>query len=238
MRAWLEVGDRVECPCCGGTFRRFLPHGPFRRPNVACPACGSHERHRLLWLFLTAARPDLLERSTLRLLHFAPEPALQRLLRARSNVDYVSADLGSPLADHDVDIQDLPYPDASFDALICSHVLEHVPDDRRAMRELHRIVEPGGWAIVMVPVHGGIAATVEDPAVVTPEQRLRAYGQADHLRLYGLDFPARLGAAGFEVEVVDYGRQVHPGDYERYGLTGAPIYLCARAPIRALGDAP
>ena len=205
---------------------------------MACPRCGSHERHRLLWLYLTDARPDLLERSPLRLLHFAPEESFQRLFRERANVDYVGADLDSPLASDQVDIQDLPYPDASFDALMCSHVLEHVPDDRRAMRELRRILRPGGWAIVMVPLHGGMAETLEDPGVDTPEERLRVYGQADHLRLYGLDFPDRLRAAGLDVDVVAYGEQVGTDAYRRYGLTGERIYLCSPAATPAPAGAP
>lgn len=232
VRGWLATGDRVECPCCASSFRSFLPHGPFNRPNVECPSCGSHERHRLLWLYLTVARPDLLAGARTRFLHLAPELPFQRLLRSQPNIEYVSADLASPLAEYSVDIHELPFPDASFDALLCSHVLEHVDDDRRAMRELRRVLRPRGWAIVMVPLHGGMTQTLEDPRNDTPEKRLQAYGQADHLRLYGRDFIDRLREAGFEVEVEDYSATFPPELYGRYVLTPEKLYLCRPASAR------
>ena len=233
VRWWLSTGNRVECPCCGHSFRSFLPHGPFNRPNVKCPACGSHERHRLLWLYLTVARPDLLGGEPKRFLHFAPELPFQRLARSKPNIEYVSADLASPLAEHAVDIHDLPFRDGSFDALLCSHVLEHVEDDRRAMGELRRVLRPGGWAILMVPLHGGLTNTLEDPRIRTPEERLQAYGQADHVRLYGLDFTDRLREAGFEVKVEDHSATFPPELYQRYGLTSEKLYLCHRRKAHA-----
>jgi SAM-dependent methyltransferase len=224
-RAWLSAGDGVECPCCGRSFREFLP-GPQNRPNVACPACGAYDRHRLLWLYLTRERPELVTGEPRRLLHFAPEPVLRKLLDASPELQYVSADIDSPHADHAVDIQALPFEDESFDAVLCLHVLEHVEDDRRAMRELRRILRPGGWAIAMVPVQAGLATTREDPTADTPEKRLAAHGQADHLRLYGLDFPDRLRDAGFEVEVEDYVARLGEEERSRFALGGERIYLC------------
>lgn len=183
----------------------------------------------MLWLYLTAARSDLLDGKPRRLLHFAPEPAFQRLLQAKSNIEYVSADLDSPLADHQVDIQDLPFPDESFDALLCLHVLEHVEDDRRAMRELWRVLRHDGWAIIMVPLHGGMIETLEDAAATTPEQRLRAYGQANHLRLYGLDYADRLREAGFEVEAHAYATELGGDATTRFVLSPEKVYLCSCA---------
>lgn len=182
----------------------------------------------MLWLYLTEAHPELLEERPLRFLHFAPEESFTRLLRSRPNVEYVSADLDSPLAEQKADIQALPFPDESFDALLCSHVLEHVEDDRRAMGELHRVLRPGGWGIVMVPQHGGLAETLEDPSVDTPQERLETYGQADHLRLYGRDFQDRLRAAGFDVEVTEYAQELPSELRTRYVLGPDRIHLCRR----------
>jgi SAM-dependent methyltransferase len=194
-RPLLYRGDRVECPCCGGRFDRMVTHRG--HPNVRCPRCGSMERHRLLWSFLRD-RTDLLTRPQ-RLVHFAPEWPFLRLLKRQSHLDYVTADLESRLARDHFDIQDIPYPDASADAILCNHVLEHIPDDRAAIAGLHRILKPGGWAILMVPIGRGVAHTFSDPAVTTPEQRLATYGQEDHVRLYGADYPDRLREAGFDV---------------------------------------
>ena len=182
----------------------------------------------MLWLYLTDDHPELLEERPLRFLHFAPEESFTRLLRSRPNVEYVSADLDSPLAEQKADIQALPFPDESFDALLCSHVLEHVEDDRRAMRELHRVLRPGGWGIVMVPQHGGLAETLEDPSVDTPQARLETYGQADHLRLYGRDFADRLRGAGFEVDVEEYAARLPAELRERYRLGPDRIFICRR----------
>jgi SAM-dependent methyltransferase len=144
--------------------------------------------------------PELL-RSGTRLLHFAPEYSLAMLLRDRDGLDYVSADLDSPLADDQVDITHLPYADAHFDATLCCHVLEHVPDDRAAIEELWRVLQPGGWAIVMVPVDETLDATFEDPSITDPAERQRLFGQHDHVRLYGADLPRRLSESGFSVRV-------------------------------------
>jgi SAM-dependent methyltransferase len=187
------AGNEVACPCCGGTFRAF------RLDGRACPRCGSLERARLLCLYFER-HPESLRAGT-RLLHFAPEYSLTRVFRDREGLDYVTADLDSPLADDQVDITRLPYEDASFDATLCCHVLEHVPDDRTAIKELWRVLRPGGWAIVMVPVDENLEATFEDPSVTEPAERQRVFGQHDHVRLYGRDLPGRLGETGFSVAV-------------------------------------
>jgi SAM-dependent methyltransferase len=196
--------------------------------NAVCPWCGSHVRHRALWLYLER-RTDLFTRPA-RLLHVAPEHILQERLRALSNVDYLSADLDSPLAMQHFDLTDVPHPDDSFDAIVCSHVLEHVPDDRAAMRELSRILRPDGWAIVQVPIDYERAETLEDPAITTPEERERAYWQADHMRLYANDFPDRLRSEGMEVTVDDYLYTLPEAEIERYGLVSLEnIYVCRPA---------
>ena len=178
-------GDAVECPICGGRFRKFASkHGAGgRRRGARCPRCGSLERHRLLWLYLTQEK-DLLAPPT-RLLHFAPEPGIGERLQARPGLDYLSADLNAPPAMVEMDVQAIPADDASFDAVICNHVLEHVPDDRQAMREILRVLKPGGWAIIGVPLQQSRDVTFEDPAITSPAERERVYGQFDHVRIYG-----------------------------------------------------
>jgi SAM-dependent methyltransferase len=199
-RPLLHRGTRVACPVCGHRFSGFLEHRGY--PDVRCPLCGSMERHRLLWLWLRA-ETDFFE-APLRVLHFAPEFGIRRRLAKLENLEYRTTDLQSRMADENFDITSIPHPDASFDVVLCNHVLEHVPDDASAMRELRRIVRPGGWAVLMCPIAAGPSETLEDPSVQDPQRRLEVYGQEDHVRLYGADYADRLRSAGFEVEVVDY----------------------------------
>ena len=195
------AGRGRECPCCGRQFRRFRATGQPRRPDAACPYCNSVERHRLLTL-LIRAEPDLVAG---RVLHFAAEPALSRLIRPHA-AEYVTTDLS---ADSDVtaDIVDLPFPDGRWDALVCSHVLEHVPDDAQAIRELRRVLAPDGNAIILVPRRTG-APTDEDPTVVDPVAREQRFGQHDHVRMYGDDLEERLHSNGFA-----HLRRVGPDDF-------------------------
>lgn len=218
------AGDRVSCPCCGGRFRSFVPYAG--RSGARCPRCLSVERHRLLWLYLKTNHV-LFEGSSI--LHFAPELSLQDNLRAIEGTRYVSADL-SPfsLAERRVDITDIPFGDATVDFGLCNHVLEHVTDDRRAMTELVRVLKPTGVAIMQHPVDRGRERTFEDVTVTSPRERDRVYGQRDHVRIYGRDFTDRLTAAGFEVEVKDFFRDLDRSEIARYGLADEPIYLCRR----------
>ena len=223
-QAAVHRGDAVECPLCGSTFRHFMAWRD-GRGNVQCWRCRSHPRHRTLWFFLTEARPDLLDGAT-DLLHFAPEGALEERLRARLP-GYVTCDLDPAIGDLTIDVTDIDLPDESFDGVICSHVLEHVEDDRSAMRELRRVVRPGGWVIVSVPIDRSRPRSLEDPSVVTPEDRLRHYWQEDHVRLYGLDIFERLRDAGFEVEDERVEDWADPEAIARYGL-GGNLLLCHR----------
>lgn len=170
------VGRGRECPLCGCQRRRFLPYGYVTsRPDALCPRCLALERHRLLWLYLER-ETDMLAQLP-RLLHVAPEVALMRKFREAYRLSperYVTADLESPLADMHFDIQRVPLPDASFDAVICNHIMEHVEDDMRAMRELHRILRTGGWGIVLSPVDRGRETTFEDDSITDPASA-RAY---------------------------------------------------------------
>jgi SAM-dependent methyltransferase len=226
-RSALYRGDRVSCPVCARGFRRFAPDA-LGRP-VLCPSCGSQERHRALWLFLDGRERPLA--GVERLLHLAPEPGILERLGARGELaEYVTADLDSPFAADRVDVQALPYEDGRFGALICSHVLEHVDDDRRAMGELLRVLRPGGTAWVMVPVDAGRETTREDPSVASAEARRAAFWQEDHVRLYGRDFARRLEAAGFAVETRPLAAEHGPAAARRFGLSALDDLFVARRP--------
>lgn len=148
FRVLLYRGNRYTCPVCQGSFRRFLPYGLRPRPNAQCQRCGSLERHRLLWLYLKE-RTDFFAHN-LRVLDVAPMPVLQQKWRTLANLDYLSVDIASPLAMVQMDITDMKLPEQQFDCILCYHVLEHIPDDRKAMQELFRVLKPGGWAIPAV----------------------------------------------------------------------------------------
>lgn len=221
-------GEGVVCPCCGGRFRRFLPFGLVRRENALCPACGALERHRLLWLYLERrlAGPT----APLRVLHVAPEPWLAAKLAARPGLSCVSVDLESPLAMTRMDLTRLAFRDGAFDVILCLHVLEHVPDDRAAMAELRRALAPGGWAILQSPVDAARAETYEDASITSPVARERAFGQRDHVRIYGRDYNGRLRAAGFAVEDLDFAGGLPPGEARRYALRpDETLTVCTRA---------
>jgi SAM-dependent methyltransferase len=188
LRAAVFAGAKRYCPVCGTRLRGFLNYRG--RRNALCPVCLSLERHRLTWLFLTE-RTDLTNGRAKRLLHMAPERGLESRLRAVDGVDYLSADLVDPAAMVRFDVTSIPFPDQSFDVILCSHVLEHVPDDRLAMRELARIMRPSGWAVIEVPPVR-VAKTFEDPSITDPKERRRLFGQRDHVRVIGDDYPARL----------------------------------------------
>jgi SAM-dependent methyltransferase len=196
-----------QCPVCGATGERlFVPHGRTARPNARCSQCGSLERHRLVWTYLVS-ETDLLQGPEKRLLHLAPERPIRERLEHHPRLDYLSVDIDPRNAMMEMDITALKPPDASVDAVHCSHVLEHVPDDRKALSELLRVLRPGGWAILVVPIQR--ETTYEDPSITRPEERLRHFGQHDHVRKYGRrDFPDRIRSVGFEVLVDDFPRRV------------------------------
>jgi hypothetical protein len=191
LSAFILRGEARECPCCGGHFRRMSRRRLAGWGGI-CPRCRSHRRHRAIALLL--ARGDL---EGGRLLHFAPEPLLDPVFE-RLPIERVTADLYAP-ADLRLDITDMDLPDGAFDLMLCSHVLEHVPDDRAAMAELRRVLADGGLALVLTPYRDD-RPTYEDPSIGSPLDRMVAFGQQDHVRIYGTDLADRLRAAGFEVE--------------------------------------
>jgi len=184
-----------------------------------------------LWLYFKD-RTNLF-RDRLRLLHFAPEQVFEATFKSLDNLDYITADLYSDRAMVKMDITNITYGDNSFDAILCSHVLEHVMDDKKAMREMFRVLKPGGWAIIMVPILA--EATFEDPSIVTPEDRERFFGQWDHVSLYGPDLKDRLESAGFDVKVDGYVRELGKSKIRRYGLLEShDIYFCTKPRAKSI----
>lgn len=192
-------GRARYCPVCERKSGRFASFGVIPRPDARCVHCSSLERHRFLWLYLCEFS-DFFSGATKKVLHFAPEPFFEKKLASTPGLDYITTDIEPGCAMTAADITGLPFPDRCFDIVLCSHVLEHIPDDVSAIRELYRVMKPGGCGLLMVPLKRG--QTVEDPAVIDPQERVRLFGQADHVRMYGDDFPSRLEAGGFAVEIV------------------------------------
>jgi SAM-dependent methyltransferase len=224
MSSTLNAGHAVECPVCAGTFRRFLPVRG--RRGAQCPRCRMLERHRRLMLYLWR-QSDLFSGAPKRMLHVAPERYLQSYFRQIPSIDYLSGDIASPLATIRLDVTALGFRDASFDVILCSHVLEHVADDRAAMRELFRVMKPGGWGIIDVPIDPAREDTFEDWSVTEPADRERVFGQWNHVRIYGRNYSDLLRTAGFEVNVDEY--EFTPEEVTRFGLRATEhVWLCRK----------
>jgi len=213
-------GTSRHCPICQSSVRRFLPFGVKPRQDARCPLCGSLERHRLLWLFLRQYT-DLFDGSAKRMLHFAPE--MEKWFKTIPGLEYLSADLVEGRAMLRMDITDIRYPDNSFEVLLCSHVLEHVPDDRKAMLEIARVLKPEGWAVIIVPIRAD--PTFEDPSVSDPAERERLFGQRDHVRIYGQDFEERLKETGLRVWNVRATQLANPDEVVLFGLKDDEIFV-------------
>lgn len=212
---------------CDRTARRFKPVGDPPRPDALCPWCGSRERHRALWLYVQKRTTLLTDGRPRRMLHIAPEPIIERKFRSLPGMNYLSGDLMNPRAMERIDVTDIQHPDAAFNLIVCLHVLEHVPDDRRAMREFFRVLRPGGIAFLMVPITAD--RTVEDPTVTDPAERLRLYGQDDHVRRYGPDYADRLREAGFALRVSATPDFLPPEEIERCATTTKQIiFECSK----------
>jgi SAM-dependent methyltransferase len=210
-------GTRYTDPIDGKQFRRFLPYGYEKtRENVLSPSTLSLERHRLLWLYLQQETNFFT--APLKVLHFAPEQAFYHRFRRLPNLEYTTTDLNSPLADVKADICNLPFADHTYDVILCNHVLEHIPDDTKAMQELYRVLKPKGWGIFQIPQDLQRATTFEDNTITDKAERARIFGQYDHVRIYGRDYFEKLRSIGFAVEAVDYTAQLSTQAIETYRL--------------------
>ncbi len=209
-------GNKVECPVCGSAFSKFLPYGVNSRSNVLCPTCLSLERHRLIWLYLL--KQSDFQTTPRKLLHVAPEQCFYTRFKQYKHIEYITADLESPIADYHFDLHEIPFEQDSFDMILCNHVLEHVTNDRKVMSEFLRVLRPGGFAILQVPLEPHRKTTYEDPTITDPRQREKHFGQKDHVRVYGLDYPDRLRECGFLVEERLVSDSFSKEDIDRYRL--------------------
>lgn len=226
-------GNNVECPCCGSRYITFLPAGINKRPNASCLKCGSLERHRNLWLYFENT-PSLFKPGN-KILHVAPEKIFtQYFLSHKNGMEYYAIDLHPEEYDYykktiQMDLTDLKFENDFFDGILCTHVLEHVPNDRKAMLEMCRVLKPGGWAIINVPVHEDRATTFEDVTINDPKKQLELFGQPDHVRIYGKDYVDRLKEAGFKVEIIQWTKNYSSNERFRFGLKEYElIYLCTK----------
>jgi len=223
-------GSIYHCPVCTFDASAFLPSPDGLRQNVRCPRCDSLERHRAQWLFGLNSLPYTGD-SRFTLLHVTPEfCTTNRLLRLYPHMNYVTSMFPKhPLADYAFDLQQIFLPDQSVDVVICNHVLEHVPDDRLALAELYRVLSPGGYAFLQVPLDASTMLTDEDAAVVAPEERRIRFGQEDHVRQYGMDYAGRLAEAGFSVELKKFWETHAIEECRRYAVTDRePVVVCRR----------
>ena len=215
-------GNRYTDPINGKSYRKFLPYGYVRiRENVLSPGTLSLERHRLMWLYLQQ-QTDFFS-APYKVLHFAPEQAFYKPLKKMSNLSYTTTDLHSPLADVQADITQLPFDDNAFDVIFCNHVLEHIPDDTQAMRELFRVMKPGGWGIFQIPIDTSRRQTFQDDSITDPAERTRIFGQYDHVRVYGTDYYDKLRTIGFEVQEIDFTKDLSDEEIDKYRLEKGEI---------------
>lgn len=221
LAVWMK-GDRFTDPIDGKSYKSFLPYGyGHQRSNVLAPGTLSLERHRLLWLYLQNETDFFTSHK--KVLHFAPEQAFYQRFRGMANLDYTTTDLLSPLADVKADICNLPFADDTYDLILCNHVLEHIPDDTKAMQELFRVMKPGGMGIFQIPQDLSRATTFEDDSITDPKERARIFGQYDHVRVYGRDYFDKLRSIGFRVVEEDYTTRIAPELVERYGLAKGEV---------------
>lgn len=217
-------GSKYTDPIDGSNFRKLLPYGyGTQRQNALSPSTLSLERHRLMWLFLRDETSFFTYKKKQKVLHIAPEQCFLDLFRKQENLSYITCDLESPIADIKADICNLPFEGNSFDVVFCNHVLEHIPDDTKAMQELYRVLKPNGMGIFQIPQELSREKTFEDNSITDKKERTKIFGQYDHVRVYGRDYFEKLRAVGFKVDEIDYTQKITPEAIDRFCLMKGEI---------------
>lgn len=221
---WWLKGDNFTDPIDGKSFRKFLPYGyGIQRENALSPSTLSLERHRLLWIYLQNETDFFSSDKKLKVLHIAPEQCFLDIFRKQKNLEYITSDLESPIADVKADICDLPFKDNEFDVVFCNHVLEHITDDTKAMQELYRVLNTGGFGIFQIPQDLNREISFEDDTITDRKERAEIFGQYDHVRVYGRDYFDKLRSIGFKVDEVDFTKKIAPEKLERFALMKGEI---------------
>lgn len=247
MRRLLAGEPRGFCIACNRPVLAFLPFGggskavsPLMKAaevigsdvdHFSCPKCWAHDRERHLLLYFAKLDFKSVIASS-RVLHFAPEPAIKRFIESAMPAEYIRGDLLPSSADVQcVDLCKMSFDDASFDLVIANHVLEHVDDDGQALKEIFRILRPGGMAVLQTPYASGLSKTICDPVVSNPKLRLELYGQNDHVRLYGNDIFARLTSAGFVSKVGLHDDLLSEINFRIYGVNPLEPFMLFSKPL-------
>ena len=220
--AFVLKGNKFTDPIDNESFKTFLPYGYGKqRSNALSPSTLSLERHRLLWLYLQN-ETDFFSAQK-KVLHIAPEQCFLKQFKQLKNLDYITADLYSPIADVKADICNLPFKNNDFDVVLCNHVLEHIDDDKKAMSELYRVLKPNGFGIFQIPQDLTREKTYEDFSITSPKERAKHFGQYDHVRIYGKDYSNKLRNIGFKVEEINYSKKLGSKLVYKYCLTNNEI---------------
>ena len=214
---WYFKGTRFTDPIDGSSYRKFLPYGYQKiRENALCPGTLSLERHRLLWLYLE--RETNFIDNAIKVLHVAPEQVFYQKFKTFTHWEYTTTDLYSPLAEIKADLCELPFQDNYYDLILCNHVLEHIPEDQKAMQEMYRVLKPGGTLIAQVPLEENRTQTFEDNSITDKATRTEIFGQYDHVRIYGTDYYTRLESVGFDSHAIDFLKKLTSQEKQKFAL--------------------
>lgn len=233
FRALYNRGDKVYCPCCEHSFARFLPLGVDRRKGQ-CPLCRSNERDRALWLYMQR-NPDFIKPGK-KLLHIGPEKIFYHYFKSIEGLHYTPADKFAKMFESTypkdtiyLDIVNMPeIADNTYDVILCSHVLEYIKEDDRAMSELLRVLKPDGIALLQVPVKHGLKVTYEDDSITSPQDRATIFGDPGHIRFYGADYADKLTSQGFETDFIPFTELFTAAEIKRYGLVATDDFQLGR----------
>jgi SAM-dependent methyltransferase len=220
-------GKLKQCPICSKEIAFFLPAGEKRRA-IHCPFCSSFPRHRAMWLYLQ--NNDLLQ-SGIKILHVSPEPSMFNIMSKMQNytaIDKFASGYAYPKSVLQMDVEQLEFDNDCFDLIICSHVLEHVDDDIAAIKEMGRVVKKDGKILIMIPIEKDLEVTFEDKSIISPKERLKHFGQSDHVRLYGMDFAKRIEQTELNCEMISTREFVNESDYIKYGIDDDFIFVLTR----------